>query len=146
MHNTVDLILHRRSLHAFRPDPIPDEAVKIILQSACAAPYGGPDDPRKFFVVTKEETKQKLLAIMKHGQDRESQKHGWKGENWNTYFVRAPVVVAVFFKPTSMGGHPKRVELGIGIASAACSIHVTGRNKIPQGSADQNPPLVIIYS
>lgn len=122
MNKTVDLLLRRRSFHAFHPDPIPNKAITAILQAACAAPYGGPDEPRKFFVVTKKATKQKLLKIMKEGQDREIRKHGWKKENWNTYFVHAPVVIVVFFKPTSMGGYPKRIELGIGVASAACSI------------------------
>jgi len=122
MNDIVDLILHRRSLHSFRPDPIPDESLTAILQAACSAPYGGPDEPRKFFVVTKKETKQKLLAIMKDGQRRAMREQGWSGNHWNTYFADAPVVIAVFFKPTSMGGRPERIELGIGAASAACSI------------------------
>ena len=32
------------------------------------------------------------------------------------------MVIAVAFKPTSMGEYPERVELGIGVASAACAI------------------------
>ncbi len=73
-------------------------------------------------MVTEEETKQKLLEILKEGQDRANREHGWEGGNWNTYFAEAPVVIAVFFKPTSMGDYPERIELGIGVASAACSI------------------------
>jgi 5,6-dimethylbenzimidazole synthase len=122
MNDTVDLILHRRSLNSFGPDPVPDDALKTILQAACSAPYGGPDDPRKFFVVTRTETKEKLLSILKDCQSRLIREHGWNCKHWNTYFADAPVVIAVFFKPTAMGDHPERIELGIGVASAACSI------------------------
>jgi nicotinate-nucleotide--dimethylbenzimidazole phosphoribosyltransferase len=121
MNETIDLILHRRSVRAYSPDPIPQDVLDAILLAGCAAPYGGPEEPWRALVIQRKETKEALLNAWKAGIDRA---YGGPPETgyWNTQFGSAPVVIAMAFKPTSMGEYPERIELGIGVSSAACAI------------------------
>lgn len=121
MNKTIDTILHRRSIRSYKTDSIPPEILDLILHAGCAAPYGGPSEPWRFLVIQGEGTKRRLLEGLKRGIDCA---HGGPPKNgyWCTQFAEAPVVIVVAFKPTSMGEYPERVELGIGVASAACAI------------------------
>ena len=121
MNTVVDTIIHRRSVRSYKPDAIPYDMLDAILRAGCAAPHGGPKEPWRFLVIQKDELKQKLLEALKRGIDCACggpPKDGY----WCAFFASAPVVIAVAFKPTSMGGHPQRTEDSIGIASAACAI------------------------
>ena len=121
MNETIDVILHRRSVRSFQPEPLPRKTLNAILLAGCAAPHGGPAEPWRLVVIQKDETKRQLLVALKRGIDRAcggQPKDGY----WCTFFVGAPVVVAVTFKPTSMRGPDERTELGIGVGSAACAI------------------------
>lgn len=57
----IDAILKRRSVRRFRPDPVPDELVNLILESATCAPTGGNMQPWEFLVVTDPALKQALV-------------------------------------------------------------------------------------
>ena len=121
MNEVLNVILQRRSVRSYKPDPIPSELLEAILRAGVAAPHGGPKEPWRFLVIQKDEFKEKLVEALKRGFDRACggpPKDGY----WCTFFANAPVVIAVAFKPTSMGGHPQRTEDGIGIASSACAI------------------------
>ena len=120
MNEAIDVMLHRRSVRSYMGEPIQEAALNTILQAGCAAPHGGPQEPWRLLVLRAKETKQRLLEALKRGID-----HAYGGprdQYWCTFFVNAPVVVAVLVKPTSMGEYPDRVEYGIGVASAACAI------------------------
>jgi len=52
MNPQLDLIFHRRSIRAYRPDPIPEETVRDLLEAAMAAPSACCKDPWHFLVVT----------------------------------------------------------------------------------------------
>ena len=53
-------IKKRRSIRKFKPDPIPDDKLKIILEAARLAPSAGNRQPWRFVVVREDETRKKL--------------------------------------------------------------------------------------
>ncbi|MEN6546726.1 MAG: nitroreductase family protein [Armatimonadia bacterium] len=64
----LDLILTRRSVREFKPDPIPVELLQKLLLAAQAAPYGTEEDEREF-VVLGGEAKNELVAFVAEGLD-----------------------------------------------------------------------------
>ena len=73
-----EAILSRRSLRAFRPDPVPRETVERILALASRAPSGTNIQPWSVYVVAgavRERLVEAMLAeFMQHGEE------GWKRE------------------------------------------------------------------
>lgn len=59
----LDVILTRRSVREFRPDPIPVEWLQRLMQAAQSAPYGTVHDEREF-VVLGGEAKDELVAFV----------------------------------------------------------------------------------
>ena len=121
MNPVIETIRHRRSIRSYKPDPVPAEVRDAILRAGCSAPFGGPHEPWRLLVIEKPDIKRRLLDALKRGIDRA---YGGPPKNgyWCTFFAEAPLLVAVAFKPTSMGEYPPRTEDSIGIASAACAI------------------------
>ena len=58
--NVGDAIKTRRSIRKFKPDPIPEEKIKCLLESARLAPSGTNTQPWRFIVVKDDDTKAKL--------------------------------------------------------------------------------------
>jgi 5,6-dimethylbenzimidazole synthase len=56
----LNLARDRRSMRRFKPDPIPDEIIKKILESARWAPSGANSQPWEFIVVKNAETRKKI--------------------------------------------------------------------------------------
>lgn len=55
-----DAIEQRRSIRKFKSDPIPDEYITALLDSARLAPSGSNSQPWRFKIVKDQETKEKL--------------------------------------------------------------------------------------
>ena len=55
-----EAIRMRRSIRKFKPDPIPEEKIKLLLESARLAPSGTNTQPWRFIVVRDDDTKTKL--------------------------------------------------------------------------------------
>jgi nitroreductase len=55
-----EVIKRRRSIRRFKSDPIPDEKIKLLLESARLAPSGTNTQPWRFIVVKDDDTKNKL--------------------------------------------------------------------------------------
>jgi nitroreductase len=55
-----DAIEQRRSIRSFKPDPIPDEYITALLDSARLSPSGSNAQPWRFKIVKDQETKEKL--------------------------------------------------------------------------------------
>jgi nitroreductase len=47
----MDVILQRRSIRRFEPDPIPEETVRELLRAAMSAPSAGDERPWQFVVL-----------------------------------------------------------------------------------------------
>ena len=58
--NVVDAIKTRRSVRKYKPEPIPDDHLKTILESGRLAPSAGNKQPWRFIVVRDEEKKREL--------------------------------------------------------------------------------------
>jgi len=59
----IDLLKSRRSIRAFKPDPIPDEFIQEIIEAARWAPSGGNAQPWEFIVIRKKEIKDKIADL-----------------------------------------------------------------------------------
>jgi nitroreductase len=55
--NVLDAIRTRRSVRKYKPDPIPDKDLKVILEAAQLSPSAGNKQPWKFIIVKDSETK-----------------------------------------------------------------------------------------
>jgi nitroreductase len=60
--DVLEAIKGRRSIRAFRPDPVPEEDVARILDAARYAPSAGNGQPWRFLVVTDRDSLAKLRA------------------------------------------------------------------------------------
>jgi len=73
----VEAIRGRRSIRKFKPDPVPDESIREILEAARLAPSGINIQPWRFVVVKSEEIREKL-----------------KTATPLTFVTKAPVIIA----------------------------------------------------
>ncbi len=67
MLTTKEAIEKRRSIRKFKPDPIPEEHILAILDSARLAPSGSNSQPWRFKIVREQETRS-ALAQASHKQ------------------------------------------------------------------------------
>jgi nitroreductase len=95
--NTREAIAARRSVRAFKSDPIPDEALQAILQAATQAPSAKNRQPWRF-VVVKGEDRAEMVRVMREGitqtkaQGEDPGSSGWTAN----IMEQAPVTVFVF--------------------------------------------------
>jgi len=73
-----EVIRTRRSVRSYRPDPIPDDVLRRVLEAARIAPSGSNRQPWRFIVVKDEETKKKLVPAC-HNQ---------------SWIAEAPIIIA----------------------------------------------------
>lgn len=64
MRYVLDVIKERRSVRAFRPEPVPDEHLEIILDAARHAPTANNDQPWCFVVVREGENLERLRLTL----------------------------------------------------------------------------------
>lgn len=64
----LDLVRKRRSIRAFKPDPVPDEYIQKILEAARWAMSGANGQPWEFIVVTDKALREKIVEICGQGQ------------------------------------------------------------------------------
>ncbi len=72
-----DVIRTRRSIRSYKPDPIPEDVLRRVLEAARIAPSGSNRQPWKFIVVRDEEVKRRLVEAC-HNQ---------------SFIAEAPVVI-----------------------------------------------------
>jgi nitroreductase len=60
---TLKIIKSRRSVRSFRPEKIPPDTIKKVLEAGRWAPSGLNNQPWRFIVVTSEEMKSKIKAF-----------------------------------------------------------------------------------
>jgi nitroreductase len=63
--NFLEVIKNRRSIKAFKKDPIPDDYVKKITESVCWAPSGMNTQPWEVVVVKKESLRDGISGLVK---------------------------------------------------------------------------------
>ncbi len=65
-----DVVRARRSVRAFRADPVPPEVIRDLLQTACLAPSGTNIQPWKVHVVTGETRRRLEQEVLAHRETR----------------------------------------------------------------------------
>jgi len=68
----------QRSIRRLKPDPIPMEDLRLILEAAVKAPNGGNSQPARFLLVTDRDLIQKFGAIYKEAWWAKRRDQGWK--------------------------------------------------------------------
>jgi len=76
------VVEERRSVRAYKPDPVPEETIRKILEAVRLAPTAANMQPFKFIVITKKEIREALKAAY--------------GQEW---FWSAPVIVCACARP-----------------------------------------------
>ncbi|ODS30881.1 MAG: nitroreductase [Candidatus Scalindua rubra] len=89
-----EAIRKRRSIRKFKSDPIPEEKIRLLLESARLAPSGTNTQPWRFIVVGDDVTKKKLQEAA------HNQKH----------IRRAPVIIVCCADLRAFKGFPERVD------------------------------------
>ncbi len=67
MQDILDVIISRRSIRRYKPDPVPDEMIDKILEAARWAPTGENYQPWRFIVITDPDIKNKIGDLAKVG-------------------------------------------------------------------------------
>jgi coenzyme F420-0:L-glutamate ligase/coenzyme F420-1:gamma-L-glutamate ligase len=60
----ISLLLSRRSIRQFRPDPVPEELIRRLMEAACAAPSAHNTQPWRFAVLRDPGTRRNLAERM----------------------------------------------------------------------------------
>jgi len=67
--NVIEAISSRRSIRAFRPDPIPRKIIQAILQNAILAPSWANTQPWEFVIVGGQELDELKQALTHHSKE-----------------------------------------------------------------------------
>src|SRR3990172_9809540 len=67
MPDILDVLVSRKSIRRYKPDPIPDEMLDKILEAARWAPTGKNYQPWRFVVIRDQETRNKIGDLAKVG-------------------------------------------------------------------------------
>src|SRR5437868_4865039 len=68
----------QRSIRRLKPDPIPMEDIRLIVEAAIKAPNGGNSQPARFLVVTDRDLIQKFGPLYKEAWWAKRSDQGWK--------------------------------------------------------------------
>jgi nitroreductase len=100
----MEAIRTRRSIRTYKPTPIPEDALKDVLNAARLAPSADNAQPWKMVVVRDEQTKLKLAAA----------------SNGQKFIAQAPVVIVACGLPgeayPSVGGYMSSEIMDVSIA------------------------------
>jgi nitroreductase len=121
-----EAIRTRRSVRAYKPDPVPEEALGRVLEAARLAPSGGNRQPWKFIVVRDESLRMSLVPAA-HNQ---------------AFIAQAPIVIAaVGLTPDRMMScdvAADAVDLAIAVDHITLAAVAEGLGTCWIGAFDQN--------
>lgn len=105
----IELLQSRRSIRAYKPDPIPDEYIRKIIEAARWAPSGGNSQPWEFIVIKKKELKDRIadlfiksLGLLREAEltrEKEMRIPALVGEMMGPGFKNAPVFILLCGDP-----------------------------------------------
>lgn len=138
----LELLKRRRSHHAYKPDPVPDEFVDKIIEAARWAPSGANSQPWEFIVIKAKDKREKFVEFFKEQveisfrveQTREPEKRFPVYRNppkGTPGFASAPVYIVVCGDPRTQEAYPLKSKQDRGdaifyssLASAFLSMHL----------------------
>jgi len=75
-----EALFTQRSMRKLRPDPIPDEDIRLILEAAVKAPNGGNHQTARFLVVTDRQKIREFGELYREAWwAKRKDDHGWSG-------------------------------------------------------------------
>jgi len=105
----IELLKSRRSIRAYKPDPIPDEYIRKIIEAARWAPSGGNSQPWELIVIKKKELKDRIadlfiksLGLLREAEltrEKEMRIPALVGEMMGPGFKNAPVLILLCGDP-----------------------------------------------
>ena len=105
----IELLKSRRSIRAYKPDPIPDEYIQKIIEAARWAPSGGNSQPWEFIVIKKKELKDRIadlfmksLSLLREAEltrEKEMRMPALVKEMMGPGFKNAPVLILLCGDP-----------------------------------------------
>ena len=104
-----DAIRTRRSVRAYRPDPIPEEVLTRVLDAARLAPSAGNGQPTRLILVTDPGAKQKLAALCAH----------------QSFIAEAPIVVVACGLRMNLRSGAAKPEYRVLIDGSIATDHLT---------------------
>lgn len=135
----ADLMVLRRTVRDFAPDPVPLEAVREAVRAAASAPSGANLQPWRFVVVTSAEAKRR---IREGAEAEEREFYGRRaGEEWldalaplgtdaaKPFLETAPVLVVVFEvhrSETEPKPYYPKESVGIAVGLLLAALHRAG--------------------
>ncbi|WP_205695704.1 nicotinate-nucleotide--dimethylbenzimidazole phosphoribosyltransferase [Conexibacter sp. SYSU D00693] len=103
----ASVIAGRRDIRAFRPDPVPDDPLRRLLEAAHRAPSVGLSQPWRFIVVRSEATRARVRAIAQKERERQAPRFDERARAFLDQKVEgvleAPVGIAVCCVPPPAG-------------------------------------------
>ena len=117
-----DAIRQRKSIRAFKPDPVPKEQLRNILEQALRAPSWANTQPWEFVVVKEAELKDKIVKLVeadyseskqmeqaRNPVSQSTQKDIYVSSNKYDY-TQAPVFILLFGDTRTISGLPLIVQ------------------------------------
>ncbi|MEK9971759.1 MAG: 5,6-dimethylbenzimidazole synthase [Ferrovibrio sp.] len=106
----TELMVWRRDVRRFRPDPVPPELVAKLLETAALAPSVGNSQPWRFVLVEDAARRQKVIANFERAnKDALSDYNGEQAKLYASLKLaglqEAPVHLAVFCDEATLQGH-----------------------------------------
>ncbi len=103
--DVFEAIRGRRSCRKFSPDPIPENDLNLILESATWAPSAANNQPWEFIVVSSADIKQRIFTEARERKQELFNKSGWKWlDRYQVGFLlEVPIILAVVGNPKKAG-------------------------------------------
>jgi nitroreductase len=110
-----DVIKTRRSVRSYKPDSIPEEILKRIMNAARIAPSGGNRQPTRYVVVRDGEKKQALVPLC----------------NGQKFIAQAPIIIVACGKEiqTNRGGYMGNLSVILDVAIAVDHLTLAARSE-----------------
>jgi len=108
-----ETIRTRRSVRAYRPDPVPEESLKRVLEAARVAPSGSNRQPWKFIVIRDPQMKEKIAGAC-GGQ---------------SFIAQAPIVIVACGRDIdyNRGGYMDRYSMLVDVSIALTHLILAAR-------------------
>lgn len=105
----VDNLLTRRSIRAYKPEPVPHEIMDVILNCGIHAPNGMNKQPWEVRIVDNPEILNGMTDAYLADFDENNPRHPKKDPNFRNMFRNAPTVVFIAMEP----GMCSQVDCGL---------------------------------
>ncbi|MFH1123911.1 MAG: nitroreductase family protein [Pseudomonadota bacterium] len=129
----LELVKGRRSTHAYKPDPVPDDSVDKIIEAARWAPSGANSQPWEFIIIKKNDLRERIVEFFKeqHEISYKMEQTRAPEQRFPTYrnppqgtpgFANAPVLIVVCGDPRTKEAYPLKAKLDRGASNFYSSL------------------------